>query len=197
MKTSNHNGDFYYLKCFHSYSTKEKLKKHEKLCNDHDYCYVEMPSDNNKILKYNHGEKSMRAPFVIYADLECLLKKMHSCQNNPKKSYTEKKNKHTPSGYSLFTNCSFVETKNKLGCYKGEDSMGRFCKDLREHAMKIISFEEKEVILLTDKKISFVKSKKFVTYAKKNSVQMKMIKMNLNYTVKSESLHRKIYRSCS
>ena len=34
-----------------------------------------MPEDN-KILKYNHGEKSMRAPFVIYADLECLLEKM-------------------------------------------------------------------------------------------------------------------------
>ena len=46
----------------------------------------------------------MRAPFVIYADLECLLEKMHSCQNNPEKSYTEKKIKHTPSGYSLFTN---------------------------------------------------------------------------------------------
>ena len=64
--------------------------------------------------------------------------------------------------------------------------MGRFCKDLIEHAMKIINFEEKEVILLTDKEISFMKSKKFVTYLKKNSVQMKMIKMNLNYTVKSE-----------
>ena len=64
--------------------------------------------------------------------------------------------------------------------------MGRFCKDLIEHAMKIINFEEKEVILLTEKKISFMKSKKFVTYLKKNSVQMKMIKMNLNYTVKSE-----------
>ena len=81
--TSNYNGDFYCLNCFHSYSTKEKLKKHEKVCNDHDYCYVEMPNDNNKILKYNHGEKSMRAPFVMYADLECLLEKMYSCQNNP------------------------------------------------------------------------------------------------------------------
>ena len=64
--------------------------------------------------------------------------------------------------------------------------MGRFCKDLIEHAMKIINFEEKEVILITEKKKSFMKSKKFVTYLKKNSVQMKMIKMNLNYTVKSE-----------
>ena len=135
-----------------------------------------MPNDNNKILKYNHGEKSMRAPFVIYADLECLLEKMHSCQNNPEKSYTEKKIKHTPSGYSLFTNCSFDETKNKLDCYKGEDCMERFCKDLREHAMKIINFEEKEMI----RKISFMKSRKFVTYAKKNLVLMKMVKMNLN-----------------
>ena len=34
----------------------------------------------------------MRGPFVIYADLDCLLEKMHSCQNNPERSYTEKKN---------------------------------------------------------------------------------------------------------
>ena len=32
-----------------------------------------MPNDNNEILKHNHGEKYMRAPFVTYADLECLL----------------------------------------------------------------------------------------------------------------------------
>ena len=67
--TSNYNGDFYCLNCFHSYSTKEKLKKNEKVCNDHDYCYVKMPNDNNKILKYNHGEKSLKASFMIYADL--------------------------------------------------------------------------------------------------------------------------------
>ena len=53
--------------------------KHEKVCNDHDYCYVEMPNEYNKILKYNHGEKSIKAP-AIYVDLECLLEKMHSCQ---------------------------------------------------------------------------------------------------------------------
>ena len=34
-----------------------------------------MPQEDNKILKYNHGEKSMKAPFVICADLECLLEK--------------------------------------------------------------------------------------------------------------------------
>ena len=43
-----------------------------------------MPEEDNKILKYNHGEKSMRAPFVISADLECLLEKMSTCHNDPK-----------------------------------------------------------------------------------------------------------------
>ena len=39
---------------------------------------------------------------------------MNTCHNNPDKSSTIKVNKHTPSGYSLFTNCSFDATKNKL-----------------------------------------------------------------------------------
>ena len=34
-----------------------------------------MPEEDNKILKYNHGEKSKKASFVICADLECLLEK--------------------------------------------------------------------------------------------------------------------------
>ena len=87
--TSNHDGDFYCLNCFHSYRTKNKLKGHERVCNDHDYCKAEMPNEYNKILKYNHGEKLLKAPFMIYANLECLLEKMYSCQINHEKYYTE------------------------------------------------------------------------------------------------------------
>ena len=45
--TSNHDGDFYCLNCFYSYRTKNRLKKHQKICKDHDFCYVKMP--NNEI----------------------------------------------------------------------------------------------------------------------------------------------------
>ena len=45
-----------------------------------------MPKEDNKILKYIHGEKSMKHRFTIYADLECLPKKMDTCHNNPIKS---------------------------------------------------------------------------------------------------------------
>ena len=50
-----------------------------------------MPDEDNKILKYNPGEKSLKVLFITYADLECLLEKIDSCQNNLEKSYTEKK----------------------------------------------------------------------------------------------------------
>ena len=70
------------LKLFSFIQHKRKTQKHEKVCKDHDYCYVEMPDEDNKILKFNYREKSMRVPFIINADLECLLKEMHSCQNN-------------------------------------------------------------------------------------------------------------------
>ena len=55
--TSNNNKDFYCLNCFHSFRTENKLKKHKNVCENYDYCYVQMPKEDNKILKYNHGEK--------------------------------------------------------------------------------------------------------------------------------------------
>ena len=99
-----------------------------------------MATEDNKILKYNHGEKTMKVPFVIYGDLDCLLQKMYSSQNNPKKSSTTKISIHMPSGYSLSTNCSFDLVGNKLNCYRGKECMERFCKDLKEHATKIINY---------------------------------------------------------
>ena len=62
--TGNNNGAFHCLNCFQSYTTENKLKKHKKVCENHDYCYVEMPEEDNKILKYNQGEKSMSVPFI-------------------------------------------------------------------------------------------------------------------------------------
>ena len=80
--TSTHMKDFYCLHCFHSYRTKSKLEAHKKICENHDYCHVEMPTKDNNTIKYNHEEKSMKLPFAIYADLECLLEKMSTCINS-------------------------------------------------------------------------------------------------------------------
>ena len=186
--TSNHAGDFYCLNCFCAYSTKNKFEAHKKICENHDYCHVEMPTKDNNIIKYNHGEKSMKLPFVIYADLECLLEKMSTCQNNPDKSSTTKINKHTPSGYSLFTHCSFDESKNKLNYYRGDDCMKKFCEDLREHATKMINYEKKKMIPLTTKEEIYHNKQKICYICKKefnnNDKKQQKVRDHCHYTGK-------------
>ena len=108
-----------------------------------------MPTKDNNSIKYNQGEKSIKLPFVVYADLECLLEKISTSQNNPNEPSTTEINKHKPSGYSLFTHCSFDKSKNKLNHYRGKDCIKKFCKDLREDATKIINYEKKRMISLT------------------------------------------------
>ena len=114
---SSNNGDFYCLNCFHSYRTLTKLKKHERVCYNHDCCDVDMPEEGRNILKYSTGDKFLKAPFIIYADLECLLRKDQFCQNNPKNSDTQRKAKHKPSDHSLSLNFSFDERKNRRKFY--------------------------------------------------------------------------------
>ena len=148
--TSNHDGDYYCLNYFHSYRTENKRNVHKKICDNNKYCNIEMPSLNNNIIKYNQGDKSLKSPFIIYADLECLLKKINTCQNSPDLSSTTKINQHIPSGYSIYTSCSFDKSNNKLSYYRGEDCMKIFCKDLKDHATKIIDFKKKIMTPLTE-----------------------------------------------
>ena len=111
-KSSNHKRDLYCLECFNSYTTENRLKEHEEICNKHDSCLIVMLKWTERIIKYGHGEKPLRALFAIYRDLECLLKK-EPRQNKPEKSYTDKKAAHEPSGWVMFTKCSSDKAENK------------------------------------------------------------------------------------
>ena len=77
---------------------------------------------------------------------------MSTCISSPNESSTTEINKHTTSGYSIFTSCSFDESKNKIDYYRGDDCMKKFFKDLREHAMKIINYEKKRMVPLKKKR---------------------------------------------
>ena len=182
--TWNHNGDFYCLNCFQSYTTEKKLRKHEKVCENHDFCHLKMPDEDNKILKYVSGEKSLKVPFIIYADLECLFKKINTFQNNPDKSYTEKKATHRPSGSSLVTCCSFDKSKNEQKYYRGKDCMKIFCKDLKDQAMKIINYEKKEMMPLTDKEKESYENQKICHICKKEFNNDNKVRDHCHYTGK-------------
>ena len=72
------------------------------------------------------------------------IKKLQSSQNNPEKSYTEKKARHEPSGWALYTRCSFDKKENKLNNYRRKDCIEELCKKLKESAIEIINREKKK-----------------------------------------------------
>ena len=151
--SSNHRGHFYCLNSFNSYTTKNKLKEHEEICNNHNSCDIEMPDWVNKTIKYNPGEKSLKVPLSFVLDSECILKKLQSIQNNPEKSYTEKK-------LDLITRSSCDKKENKLNYYRGKDCIEELCKKLKENAMEIINHEKKEMVPLTHKECNFYNEQK-------------------------------------
>ena len=144
--------------------------KHENVSRDHGYCHVEMPNKDNNISKYNQGKNFMKAPFIIYADMESLLEKTSTCHNNSNESSTTKIKNHTPSGYSLFALCSFDNTKNLLSHYRSQQCMKKFCKDLKQHAIEIINCEEREMPPLTHEENESYKNQKVCCICKKGFI---------------------------
>ena len=109
-----------------------------------------MASEDTKILEFNQYQKSDKAPFIIYADLECIIEKIGGCKNNPKYSFTTKVSKYILSGFSMSTILSFKRIENKHDVYRGKDYMKKNCESLREHTMKIINFKKRKMKLLTE-----------------------------------------------
>ena len=70
-----HHGDFYCLNCLHSFRTENNLKSHEKVCEKKDFCGIVMLPEQDKILEFNQNMKSDKMLYIIYADMESLIKK--------------------------------------------------------------------------------------------------------------------------
>ena len=124
--TSKYHADFYYLNCLHFFATENKLLSPKYVCKNKGFCNVVMPSEDTKILKFNQNQKSDKAPFIIYADLECLKEKIDGCKNNPESSYTTKVSEHISLGFSMSTISSFKSIENKHDVYRGKDCMKSF-----------------------------------------------------------------------
>ena len=82
----------------------------------------------------------MRVPFVIYSDFEAITEKIDSCTPNPEKLYTEKYQKHTPSGFCHYVKCEGEENYAEPVVYRGEDCVQKFCEMTEEKVKKFKTF---------------------------------------------------------
>ena len=72
-----------------------------------------MSSKDTKILEFNQYQKFHKAPFIINADLKCVIKKIDGCKDNPENSSSTKVSEHISSGFSMSKISSFRSIENK------------------------------------------------------------------------------------
>ena len=134
---------FYCMRCLTRFIRAHMLVEHEKYCNGVNGrpTKIDMPEEGENILAFQNHQKQMKAPYVIYADFEALVKKIQGCERYPEsekkcKSYTEKTEWHEACGYSYIIVKSDGEvTGSKV--YRGENAVKSFLESIMEEKKKI------------------------------------------------------------
>ena len=146
----------------------------KKLSKNKDFCGIVMSSEEDNTLEFNQYMKSDKMPYIIYAGIEFLIRKIGGYANSPENSSTAKIGEHIPYGYSMSTIWAFNNIENKHTLYRGEHCMKKFCTSLREYATNVVNFEKKKMLSFRkeelkshqDVKVCYICGKRFLkTYA--------------------------------
>ena len=136
-QVSKHEHKAYFCKrCLNKFASPEKLSEHIEICKENYACKIEV-SKPGKTITFKNFKKSMRVPFVIYADFEAITENKDSVTPNPEKSYTEKYQKHTPSGFYYYVKKEGIENYAEPVVYRGEDCVEKFCTMVEEEVKEI------------------------------------------------------------
>ena len=160
---SNDHKRYFCLNCFNSFKYEDKLKEHKDYCYENESVKILMPQQGT-YLRFKNFLHSEKAPFVVYADFESLIKPMDNCSPDPNKSYTKKYQKHKPISFSYYISSSidgvFKPILRKYTKTKEEDmdAMDVFIKWLEEDVKIIANIEEKEMIFNEEDKKQFNKA---------------------------------------
>ena len=110
-------------------------------------------------------------PYIIYVDIESLIRKIDGCAKNPENSSTTKIGEHIPSRCSMSKIWGFDHKEDKHTLYCGKDCMRKFGTSLREHANNIIDFEKKKNATVNERKIKITSRCKSMLYLWKKNLK--------------------------
>ena len=129
-QTNKHKAKLYHcFHCRHGFQSQELLDKHnEKGCMAVKGQRVEMPNEDDIVVFKNHYKK-MKAPFVIYADFECLTTRTGTVST--KEVQTNKCRHHRPCGF-MINAVNSIDGSSKPFLYRGEDCMNMFIQNIIE-----------------------------------------------------------------
>ncbi|XP_065672131.1 uncharacterized protein LOC136089957 [Hydra vulgaris] len=150
--SNNHCKNYYCRNCLFGFNSEESLSSHKSYCETHDLVRIELPPINSTMQFTSHN-KSMRVPFVVYADFESFIKQVDTCEPNPNESYTKQYQKHIPNSFCYYIKCfdkSFYQSSPVTFTASSEtgDVAQIFVDSLQEDTKKIcdsIKFPKKMI----------------------------------------------------
>ena len=158
---NNHKGKREYcFNCLNSFKTAEALEKHLEYCNLNECVKLNMPSPNT-FIKFDKFINSEKAPFVIYADFECLNRRIDTTTPDPNKSYTKKITKHKPASFNYYIKSfdeSVYKSKSRTYIKKEEedpDVIDVFINWLEEDVKEISNLGNEKMIFTNKDKEQF------------------------------------------
>ena len=92
------------FRCLNTLNCAKSLAAHHEYCISHEAIQIELPEEGSEILFENHN-RSMRLPFIVYADFESFTPQLSTCQPNLEQSYTNQYQKHIPCGFCYYIKC--------------------------------------------------------------------------------------------
>ena len=152
-RSKHRDAKHFCMMCLTGFTRADILENHKKYCNGVNGrpTRIEMPEEGKNKLKFQNHHKQMKAPFIIYADFEALVKKMHRCDRTEgsKESYTEKTEQHEACGFSYVVVRSDGVASDPV-VYRGENAVGKFLSDIMQVEAKIrVSLATPKPIVMT------------------------------------------------
>ena len=74
------------LRCLNHFPNEEKLSIHEEYCWNNGAIKIEMP-EKGSFISFIHHNRSIKVPFVVYADFEAFTEEIYSCEPNDAEFY--------------------------------------------------------------------------------------------------------------
>ena len=148
--------------CLNHFPDQKKLKNHEEYCFQNETVKIEMPKEGSSI-SFIHHNRSIKVPFVIYADFEAFTKEIQTTPQSDKVSFTQKYQHHQPSGF-----CYKIVGQNIKRCVlfrakdENEDVSQKFVEMLEEDIKKIykeFDFSKKMLPLTEEEQSEFENAK--------------------------------------
>ena len=144
------------LNCLNHFPNEEKLKIHEEYCLKNQAIRIEMPEGS--FISFIHHNRSIKVPFVVYADFEAFTEEISTCEPNDKKSFTQKYQRHRPSGFCYKIVCFDERYNQKPVLFRAkndEEDISAIFVEMLERDIKRIhkkfEFSKKMIFTLKDK----------------------------------------------